>query len=31
VTPSDASPEQLKRDVGYAHSWFNNITNDIFG
>ena len=31
VTPSDASPGQLKRDVGYAHSWFNNITNDIFG
>ncbi len=29
---TDASnPENLKREVAYAHSWFNNITNDIFG
>ena len=31
LTPSDASAEQLKREVAYAHSWFNNITADIFG
>jgi len=31
LTPSDASPAALKREVGYAHSWFNNITSDIFG
>jgi len=31
LTPGDASPEVLKREVAYAHSWFNNITNDIFG
>lgn len=31
LTPSDASPEQLKREVLYAHSWFKNITADIFG
>jgi len=31
VTPADASDEQLKRDVAYAHSWFKNITHDIFG
>jgi sulfide dehydrogenase [flavocytochrome c] flavoprotein subunit len=23
--------EMRKREVGYAHSWFNNITNDVFG
>nr|VFK52512.1 MAG: sulfide dehydrogenase (flavocytochrome c), flavoprotein subunit [Candidatus Kentron sp. TUN]VFK52833.1 MAG: sulfide dehydrogenase (flavocytochrome c), flavoprotein subunit [Candidatus Kentron sp. TUN] len=31
LTPVDASPEMLKREVVYAHSWFANITNDIFG
>jgi len=31
LTPADASPEQLKREVLYAHSWFKNITHDIFG
>jgi sulfide dehydrogenase [flavocytochrome c] flavoprotein subunit len=31
LTPADASAEQLKREVLYAHSWFNNITHDIFG
>ncbi len=31
LTPGDASPEQLKREVAYAHSWYNNITHDIFG
>jgi len=31
LTPSDATPEMLKREVAYAHSWYNNITHDIFG
>jgi sulfide dehydrogenase [flavocytochrome c] flavoprotein subunit len=31
VTPGDASAEQLKREVIYAHSWFKNITHDMFG
>lgn len=31
LTPSDASADALKREVGYAHSWFKNITTDIFG
>ena len=31
LTPGDASAEQFKREVLYAHSWFNNITKDIFG
>ncbi len=31
LTPMDASPEQLRREVEYAHSWFNNITKDVFG
>ncbi|MCG8494189.1 MAG: NAD(P)/FAD-dependent oxidoreductase, partial [Sneathiellales bacterium] len=31
LTPGDASAEQLKREVAYAHSWFQNITHDIFG
>ena len=30
LTPSDASPEQHKREVLYAHSWFDNITSDIY-
>jgi sulfide dehydrogenase [flavocytochrome c] flavoprotein subunit len=31
LTPSDASPADLKREMGYAHAWFTNITSDIFG
>jgi sulfide dehydrogenase [flavocytochrome c] flavoprotein subunit len=31
LTPGDASAEQFKREVAYAHSWFKNITHDIFG
>ncbi len=31
LTPIDASAEVHKREVAYAYSWFNNITNDIFG
>ena len=31
LTPGDASPEMLKREVQYAYSWFENITSDIFG
>jgi sulfide dehydrogenase [flavocytochrome c] flavoprotein subunit len=30
LTPLDSSPEMRKREVQYAYSWFNNITNDIF-
>jgi sulfide dehydrogenase [flavocytochrome c] flavoprotein subunit len=31
VTPRDATPDQLKREVSYAYSWFTNITQDTFG
>ena len=31
LTPADANPEQLRREVLYAYSWFENITLDIFG
>jgi sulfide dehydrogenase [flavocytochrome c] flavoprotein subunit len=31
LTPMDASAEALKREMQYAHSWFNNITKDVFG
>ncbi len=31
VSPLDATDEQRKREIAYAHSWFNNITRDIFG
>ena len=31
LTPADAPAEYYKREVSYAHSWFNNITRDIFG
>nr|VFJ44794.1 MAG: sulfide dehydrogenase (flavocytochrome c), flavoprotein subunit [Candidatus Kentron sp. DK] len=31
LTPMDASPETLKREVAYAHSWLANITADTFG
>lgn len=31
LTPMDASSEQIRLEALYAHSWFNNITRDIFG
>jgi sulfide dehydrogenase [flavocytochrome c] flavoprotein subunit len=31
LTPMDSSAEERSREKAYAHSWFNNITNDIFG
>ena len=31
LTPKDATPAQRAREVQYAYSWFNNITQDIFG
>lgn len=31
LTPKDASADMRKREVKYAHSWFNNITQDVFG
>ena len=31
LTPMDSSPADRAREVQYAHSWFNNITSDIFG
>ncbi len=33
LTPGYAmsSMAMRKREEGYAHSWFNNITNDVFG
>jgi sulfide dehydrogenase [flavocytochrome c] flavoprotein subunit len=30
LTPMDASPEHLAREVTYAHSWLNNIVTDVF-
>lgn len=30
LTPSDATAEMRKREVAYAHSWYTNITRDIF-
>ncbi len=30
LTPKDASPEMRAREVQYAYSWFDNITNDAF-
>ena len=30
LSPTDATAEMRKREVIYAHSWFTNITNDIF-
>lgn len=30
VTPRDAAPDKLKREVSYAHSWFTNINHDVF-
>jgi len=31
LTPMDSSAAMRKREARYAHSWFNNITTDIFG
>lgn len=31
LTSMDASEEVLRREMAYAHSWFKNITGDIFG
>jgi sulfide dehydrogenase [flavocytochrome c] flavoprotein subunit len=31
LTPDNASDAMLKREVAFAHSWFNNITHDTFG
>jgi len=30
VSPKDATAEHKKREVAYAHSWFNNVTQDMF-
>lgn len=31
VSPANASAEFRRREVEYAHSWFTNITHDVFG
>ncbi|HDK37388.1 MAG TPA: cytochrome C [Thiolapillus brandeum] len=31
LTPSKFDPEMRAREEQYAHSWFNNITADVFG
>jgi sulfide dehydrogenase [flavocytochrome c] flavoprotein subunit len=31
LSPANASPEMRKREFMYAHSWFTNITREIFG
>lgn len=31
LTAVDASAETRRREMAYAHSWFDNITNDVFG
>ena len=31
LTPADASPETLRREVQYAYSWFKNMTAEMFG
>ncbi|PLX37935.1 MAG: cytochrome C [Hyphomicrobiales bacterium] len=31
LTPMDASAEQRKREVAFAHSWYNNIRKDTWG
>jgi len=31
LTPADATPEALKREVQYAYSWFKNMTAEMFG
>ncbi len=30
ISPMDGSPELRKREVLFAHSWFKNLTHDIF-
>ena len=30
LTPTDASPEALRREVQYAYSWYDNIVADMF-
>ncbi|MCW8854668.1 MAG: NAD(P)/FAD-dependent oxidoreductase [Gammaproteobacteria bacterium] len=30
LTPMDAADHMRKREADYAHSWFNNMTHDIF-
>ncbi len=29
VSPANATPEQRKREVSYAHSWFKNVIDDM--
>ncbi|WP_316369414.1 NAD(P)/FAD-dependent oxidoreductase [Candidatus Thiodiazotropha sp. CDECU1] len=31
LSPMDASAEQRKREVSFAHSWFKNVINDMLG
>lgn len=31
VTPLEASATDLQREVGHAHSWYNNFVDDVFG
>ncbi|MBU0500865.1 MAG: NAD(P)/FAD-dependent oxidoreductase [Gammaproteobacteria bacterium] len=31
LSPMDASPAQRKREVTYAHSWFQNLISDMMG
>lgn len=31
LSPMDASEEQRKREVSYAHSWFKNVIDDMMG
>ncbi|HEC84556.1 MAG TPA: cytochrome C, partial [Thioploca sp.] len=31
LSPMDASAEDRKREVVYAHSWFKNLTHEMFG
>ncbi len=31
LSPMNASPEQRKREVSYAHSWFRNVIYDMMG
>ena len=31
LTPSDASPDALQREVLYAYSWYDNMVADMFG
>ncbi len=31
LTPMDSSAQSRQREARYAHSWFNNITHDVFG